>query len=400
MVALDGRPSDSTIWSADRQIRRFGGQTVKFTLCPFAQQWDIKSRRGGSPILSTRGGNGTDADDAASDQPAAETVPLAGAVQADAESVPVAGAAQPDTESDHENIAESTIALDPLHDVAPVRMMQALQGTIEAVTKHAAKIARNERKAQVADKDGVLQPVADEGGRHVFKSMVLDVQQVARSMEENGNAALEKAHAGADARRAVCPQALAIPTQQPMDSFDARTWPAAYVEWWFGDGAPNLDRQRPMLFEQVARRLVNIEELEYALASDEQPYEAARQSRFNKPEIIALFGDVVRRLRLLKGTKAAIGRKGFSADLKALATASAEEFMEATNLAKPRESITTAVARKDMPAKVKTALRTLLLSTSDVPGTEGRKTALRFNGHGELPAGLQFCKEVGDNCCT
>eukprot|EP00959_Pyramimonas_sp_CCMP1952_P370648 7762742-Pyramimonas_sp.AAC.1 len=35
-----------------------------------------------------------------------------------------------------------------------------------------------------------------------------------------------------------------------------------------------------------------------------------------------------------------------------------------------------------MPAKVKTALRTLLLSTSDVPGTEGRKTALRFNGHG------------------
>ena len=346
------------------------------------------------------GDYGNDTDDAASDQPAAETVPVAGAVQPDAESVPVAGAAQPDSESDHENIAESTIALDPLHDVAPVRMMQALQGTIEAVTKHAAKIARNERKAQVADKDGVLQPVADEGGRHVFKSMVLDVQQVARSMEENGNAALEKAHAGADARRAVCPQALAIPTQQPMDSFDARTWPAAYVEWWFGDGAPNLDRQRPMLFEQVARRLVNIEELEYALASDEQPYEAARQSRFNKPEIIALLGDVVRRLRLLKGTKAAIGRKGFSADLKALATASAEEFMEATNLAKPRESITTAVARKDMPAKVKTALRTLLLSTSDVPGTEGRKTALRFDGHGELPAGLQFCKEVGDNCCT
>ena len=35
-----------------------------------------------------------------------------------------------------------------------------------------------------------------------------------------------------------------------------------------------------------------------------------------------------------------------------------------------------------MPAKVKTALRTLLLSTSDVPGTEGRKTALRFDGHG------------------
>ena len=53
-----------------------------------------------------------------------------------------------------------------------------------------------------------------------------------------------------------------------------------------------------------------------------------------------------------------------------------------TNENVPCESISTACARPDMPAKVKTALRTLLLSTSDVPGTEGRKTQLRFNGHG------------------
>ena len=35
-----------------------------------------------------------------------------------------------------------------------------------------------------------------------------------------------------------------------------------------------------------------------------------------------------------------------------------------------------------MLANVKTALRTLLLSTSDVPGTEGRKAQLHFDGHG------------------
>ena len=212
--------------------------------------------------------------------------------------------------------------------------------------------------------------------------MVLDVQQVVRSFDEKSRAVLEIAQTGADARRAVCPQALAIPTQQPMDSFDARTWPASYVEWWYGDGAPNLDRQRPMLIEEVARRVINIEELEYAISTDDHPYEASCQSRFNTPEIIAVLGDVVRRLRLLKGTRAAIGRKGFSADLKVLATATTDDFMEAMHIAKPRESITTAVARADMPAKVKTALRTLLLSTSDVPGTEGRKTTLRFDGHG------------------
>ena len=88
-----------------------------------------------------------------------------------------------------------------------------------------------------------------------------------------------------------------------------------------------------MLFEQVARRVINVEELEYCLASDTEPYEVSKQFRFNNPEIIAVMGDVVRRLRLLKGTRAAVGRKGFTADLKVLATASSEDFMQAMNIA-------------------------------------------------------------------
>ena len=93
-----------------------------------------------------------------------------------------------------------------------------------------------------------------------------------------------------------------------------------------------------------------------------------------------MLGDVIRRLRLLKGTRAAVGRKGFGKDLQILADASAEDFMEALNIAKPGDCIGSAISRPGMPAKVKIALRTLLLSTSDVPGTEGRKTALRFDG--------------------
>ena len=64
-----------------------------------------------------------------------------------------------------------------------------------------------------------------------------------------------------------------------------------------------------------------------------------------------------------------------------MSQASAEDFMEANKIARPSESIGTAASRADMPAKVKTAMRSLLLSTANVPGTEGRKTALRFNGH-------------------
>ena len=56
--------------------------------------------------------------------------------------------------------------------------------------------------------------------------------------------------------------------------------------------------------------------------------------------------------------------------------------MEALNIAKPFDSICSACSREGMPAKVRMALRTLLLSTSDVPGAEGRKSALRFDGRG------------------
>ena len=84
-----------------------------------------------------------------------------------------------------------------------------------------------------------------------MKSMVLDVQAAARSLDERSGAELEKAQAGADACRIVDPQSLAVPTQGPMSSFDSRSWPACFVEFWFGDCAPNLQRDRPMLFEQV-----------------------------------------------------------------------------------------------------------------------------------------------------
>ena len=44
----------------------------------------------------------------------------------------------------HENVAETTVAVDPVHHVGPVRMMQALQGTLEALQEQAARIAKNE----------------------------------------------------------------------------------------------------------------------------------------------------------------------------------------------------------------------------------------------------------------
>ena len=158
---------------------------------------------------------------------------------------------KPDLAYLHENVAETTVAVDPVHHVGPVRMMQALQGTLQAVQQQAARIAQNEKTPTVADSSGALQPVPDEGGRHTMRSMVLDVQSAARAFDERSQVVLEQAQAGADTCRMVGPQALSVPTQSPLSSFDSRSWPACYVEFWFGDGAPNLERERPMLFEQV-----------------------------------------------------------------------------------------------------------------------------------------------------
>ena len=43
--------------------------------------------------------------------------------------------------------------MDPIHDLKPVKMMQALQGNIAALQSHAAKIIRNERTARIQDSD-------------------------------------------------------------------------------------------------------------------------------------------------------------------------------------------------------------------------------------------------------
>ena len=136
-----------------------------------------------------------------------------------------------------------------------------------------------------------------------------------------------------------------------------------------------------MLFQEVARRLIDVEAMEYVLPGDEIPYKARSPFRFTDPEVLAMLGDP-EVLEVLQGVRATIQRRGSWQDLKNIAEATVEEFMTANKLATRAESMGSAAARADMPAKVRAALRTLLLSTANVPGTEGRKQSLRHEMHG------------------
>ena len=290
-------------------------------------------------------------------------------------------ACQPCLADANANVATACIAVDPVHDLAPVKMMQALQGQVQVLHDQAEKIAKTENTARVCDKDGVFQPVSDEGGRHEYKNIVLDMQSILKNIDRQSEVKLQNAAAGSERCIVVCPDALAVPTNGPLNAYDARTYPISSVHWWFGDGAPNLDRDRKMLFEEVARMLLDREELEYHLVEDEDKYIARSPGRFTEPEVCAMLGDAVRRLALLQGVRGTMQRKGFWQDLKAVAEASTEDFMIAQNIATPGESLGSAASRSDMPAKVRTALRSLLISTANVFGTEGRKQSLRHEMH-------------------
>ena len=55
-------------------------------------------------------------------------------------------ACQPCLADANANVATACIAVDPVHDLAPVKMMQALQGQIEVLHNQAETIAQRERK--------------------------------------------------------------------------------------------------------------------------------------------------------------------------------------------------------------------------------------------------------------
>ena len=107
-----------------------------------------------------------------------------------------------ETDNDPENAAltigaEASIAVDSVHEIKPVRAMQALKAQLEALEVNAEKIIRNEKTSRVRDKDGVFQPVADEGGRQHMQSIILDVQATSRSFDHDAwNVSLQTTIAG------------------------------------------------------------------------------------------------------------------------------------------------------------------------------------------------------------
>ena len=111
------------------------------------------------------------------------------------------------------------------------------------------------------------------------------------------------------------------------------------------------------------------------------------KSRFDTPEHSIIFGDTLRRLLLFKGTRLALKRKGFQKDVKLIANATSEQCMTAlqASAGKPGDVANAnmeALANNDKIAlELRTALRQVMISTKDVPFTDGYKRNLRHESH-------------------
>ena len=84
--------------------------------------------------------------------------------------------------------------------------------------EQAAAIAKNELHGKVADADGVLQPVADEGSRYQMRNVVLDMQNIAKDLGREGPVKVEKAAIVAADCRLVSPTALAVPINESLSA--------------------------------------------------------------------------------------------------------------------------------------------------------------------------------------
>mgnify|MGYP002809838133 CR=1 FL=1 len=183
----------------------------------------------------------------------------------------------------------------------------------------------------------------------------------------------------------------------PLSMLDPLSWVYSFVEFFYGDCLPGDPRRKIKLsYEQIFQCLTLREELQYALPNDEKPYTARPMSRWDTPLFVMQFASTLRSLQLLQTSKLSFLRgnnaETFQADLKAIADATAEDFVRALSFenhggAKSILEVFLKPGMKKANPKVHTALKHLFMQSAVVLLTEGNKMKMR---HMSFSASLHF----------
>ena len=270
--------------------------------------------------------------------------------------------------SSGEQRKEPIIGMDCAHDEEPVRMLAAFQENLHMLQEEAQKVARLEARKMMQDGEGESAPCTDTSGRESCKQIAVDVKTAAQKLGPQARLRLEEAIRKAESQRHVSPQALAVPTNEPLSFFHAGTWPACFTQFLYGDAVPGLQRDAAVMFEDLFAFLLDRQELEYTVPGEAERFHAPARNRFNTPEMIAVFADVRRRLALLSSTRATLSRQGFVSDLKLIADARPQDFLDAMGILGKDAPLRQVAAHPAMPDRLKAVLRCLAISVLGVVG--------------------------------
>ena len=281
------------------------------------------------------------------------------------------------------------------HD--PVDLMVVFQKNLELV-QEAGKRIHNFEQRRVEAKGTEKAPdaagaLAAEKAKH--GAALIDLRNLAKKM--GGEYQQQMTDVLASTRmgdvKANTPRTLHIRSGKPVNMFEAQAWAAAFVEFFYGDCAPNLARPRKIGLRELFLYLATREELEYSLEADKDDplipggcYRAPSNSRYNTPEFMAIFADVVRKVRILQTTKhmSEGATPKWRIDIQAICDAKIEHFEQlAAILARHGqqsmpEMMRAAAEHKLLP--LFKALQYVTFQTANIPLTQGYKMSLRQLG--------------------
>jgi len=235
--------------------------------------------------------------------------------------------------------------------------------------------------------------LAAEKTKHT--AALVDLRKLANKMGKEYQQQMTDALAASRMKGATAntPRTLHVRSGKPVNMFEPPAWSAAFVEFFYGDCAPNLDRPQRVGVRELFDYLASREESEYSLEADKDDplipggcYRASPQSRWNSHEFMAIFADVVRKLHILQTTKhmwkgAALN---WRVDIQAICDAKVEHFEQLS-------AILARLGQQSMPEMMRAAAEHKLLplfkalqyvtfQTANIPLTQGYKMSLRQLG--------------------
>ena len=281
----------------------------------------------------------------------------------------------------------------------PVDRMLAFQKQLELVQEYGKSLNRLEQRRQEAAKsksDEVAEAAAElAAGKAQHNAALVQLRSLAKDMGSKYRAHMEQLWSAAQIKDADSnnPKTLHIKSGKPVNMFKAAAWPAAFVQFFYGDCAPNLDRPQRVGVRELFYYLSTREELEYSLDSDKNNplipggcYRAPAQSRWNTPEFMAVFADVVRKMRILQSTNPmwSSNSEKWAIDIKEICEAKLSDFEQlASILARSGQQSMSEMMRAAAEHKLLPlfkALQYLTFQTANIPLTQGYKSSLRQLG--------------------